>query len=295
MVCPPWTAKKSSPIALRDTVNALVDCISSEKIPTGAYDLEGPEHVSYLELMRRSADEMNLRRYFIKIPVFSVGLSRLWVSVITSQSKELVAPLIQSLLVDMLPGRTATVFPLERAPLPLIQALHQAEMPKMHLEITGQTTVPFVVSAQTDNVVSVQRLPLPTGWDALDVAKEYAQWLPRIMRPLIRLEFSSDATRLRFKLLGLSSPLLELEFIESRSDARRALFLVIGGLLRAANSKPLSRLEFRVFPKQRLVLAAVLDFSPALPWLIYLFSQAQAHRLIMFLFSRHLRKLSEKK
>ncbi|MEN9530339.1 MAG: hypothetical protein RI932_2212 [Pseudomonadota bacterium] len=294
MLCPPWTSKKSSPIALRDTVNALVDCLNSEKVSPGAFDLQGPEQVSYLQLMRRSADEMNLRRFFIKIPMFSVGLSRLWVSLITRQSRELVAPLIQSLLVDMVPGRSAPVFPLERTPLPLIQALHQAEMPKVRLEISGQTMIPNIASPSADTVVSIQRLPLPSGWDALDVAKEYTQWLPRIMRPFIRLDLSSDGTRLRFKLIGLRAPLLELEFIESRSDARRALFLVVGGLLRAVNSRPLSRLEFRVFPEQRLVLAAVLDFSPALPWLIYLVSQAQAHQLIMLLFSKHLGRLSRK-
>jgi uncharacterized protein YbjT (DUF2867 family) len=295
MLCPPWTGKISSPISLRDTVDALSDSLDSEKVAPGAYDLEGPENISYLQLMRRSADEMSLRRLFIKIPVLSVRLSRLWVSLITGQSRELVAPLIQSLLVDMLPGRTAPVFRLGRTPIPLIQALYQAEMPKVHLEISGQSAHTSLMPMNADTVVSVQRLPLPERWDALDVAKEYAQWLPRILRPFIRLELSSDGTHLRFKWLGLRTPLLELEFIESRSDERRALFLVVGGLLRAVNSRPLSRLEFRVFPQERLVLAAVLDFSPALPWLIYLASQAQAHRLIMFLFSKHLGALARKK
>lgn len=291
LVCPPWTAKLSSPVALRDTVTALVHCLDAEKITSGSYDLEGLELLSYKDLMKRAADEMNLTRVFINIPKFSTELSRLWVSLITGFGRELVAPLIQSLLVDMLPGKSAQLFPLQTERMPLILALHQAELPRMRLEISGGSIAPSLVQKTKDTVVSIQRMPLPPHWNSIDVAKEYLQWLPRILKPLLHLNFSADGSQIRFKCIGLHKPLLELQFIEERSDSERALLLVSGGLLSSKHSSPLSRLEFRIIREQNLVLAAVLDFTPALPWLIYLLTQAQAHKIIMGLFRRRLQKL----
>lgn len=293
LICPPWTSKLSSPVALRDAVSALVACLDLDKIKPAAYDIDGPELISYLELMIRAADEMNVRRVFLKFPLFSTTLSRLWVSLITGNSRELVAPLIQSLLNDMHPGKTAPVFPWGSVRVPLMSALHQAEMPRMRIEIANGTVAPIANSPSHDSVVSIQRLSLPKNWTSLDVAKEYAQWLPKVLRPFLRLDVSSDGTLLHFKFIGLRRPLLELQFVESRSDSQRTLLLVVGGLLSSTKSSPLSRLEFRVIPHQQVVLAAVLDFTPALPWALYASTQAQAHKLIMSLFGRRLRKISQ--
>lgn len=291
LLCPPWTSKLSSPISSEDCVAALVDCLDVNSIKPGSYDLEGPEALSYKELMMRAAAEMNVRRFFIDIPAFSTELSRLWVSLITGFSRELVAPLVQSLQVEMLPGKCADVFQQKQQKMPLILALHQAEMPRIKLEIKSATSAIPQVS-QADSVVSIQRMPLPNNWTSFDVAREYTQWLPKILKPFIRIEISANGEFIHFKCIGIRQPLLELQFVESRSDAHRALLLVRGGLLRSSNSSQLSRLEFRIIPEQNLVLAAVLDFTPALPWPIYLLTQAQAHRIIMMLFKKRMKKLS---
>lgn len=293
LVCPPWTSKLSSPVALRDAIDALVACLDLDKIKPSAYDIEGPELISYLELMIRAAGELNVRRIFVKFPFLSTKLSRLWVSLITGNSRELVAPLIQSLLNDMHPGKTAPVFPSGSLRVPLMSALRQAEMPRTRIEIANGTIAPIASQPSTDSVISIQRMSLPKNWTSLDVAKEYAQWLPKVLRPFLHLDVSADGTLLRFKLIGLQRPLLELQFVESRSDSQRTLLLVVGGLLSSAKSSPLSRLEFRVIPHQNVVLAAVLDFTPSLPWALYVSTQAQAHRLVMCLFGRRLRKISQ--
>ncbi|MEN9809058.1 MAG: hypothetical protein RLZZ488_625 [Pseudomonadota bacterium] len=294
LVCPSWTGKMSSPVALRDAVDALVAALDLIKVAAGSYDLAGPETISYRNLMRRTANEMNLRRFFIPFIGVPPQLSRLWVSLVTGAKRELVSPLIQSLLVDMLPGRTAPVFSTTQSKIPLMAALHQAEMPRVKLEIGHQSIAPVAAPLREDNVVSIQRMPLPTDWTALSVAQDYAHWLPQFLLPLLKLRLSADGSIVGFYLRGWSHPLLELEFMPDRSDAERALFIVRRGLLRKENSNPLSRLEFRVIAHQRLVLAAVLDFVPSLPWPMYVLSQALAHRFVMWRFSARLRKISLK-
>lgn len=285
----------SSPISLRDVSDSLLETINEETVQPGSYDLAGPEQISYRKLMERAASEMNVRRIFIPFLGIPPGFSRLWVSTITGASSELVAPLIQSLVVDMLPGKTAPVFNKVTAKDALMTALHQAEMPRVPIEIAHQSIAPVARPDVENSVVSIQRIPLPEGWTAYSVAQDYALWLPRMLAPFIRLDLTSDGQQLRFFLRGVRSPILELEFMVDRSDKERALFFVRGGLLRKKNSNPLSRLEFRVVPKMQVVLAAVLDFSPALPWYIYLLTQAQAHRFVMWRFAARLKKASLKR
>lgn len=135
---------------------------------------------------------------------------------------------------------------------------------------------------------SVQRLPLPRGRDASWVAAEYARWLPRFMRPFLRVEVDESRT-CRFYLRPLRTPLLVLTFAADRSSPDRQLFYVTGGLLSGApNPKNRPRLEFRSVLDRTVVLSAVHDFNPRLPWLIYRLTQAPVHLLVMNGFARHL-------
>ncbi|MEY2986714.1 MAG: hypothetical protein RJB13_235 [Pseudomonadota bacterium] len=292
MVCPPWTAKLSSPISLKDTVDALRMSLSGAKVKPGAYDLGGPELVSYRSLMERSADEMCLRRVFIGIPVFSTRLSSLWVSVISGQSKELVAPLIQSLLVDMRPGVSAPLFPQKPEKISLIAALHQAELPRLPLEISGSQAQDRNPIQIMSSVISIQRLPRPPGWNAHDLLEKYLTWLPAILRPVIKIQ-NSDGFHIGLHLRGIKSSLLSLRLVPERSDNNRALLFITGGILNKAQPNKQGRLEIRVLDKQNIALSAVIDFTPALPWPIYLCTQAIAHRIIMKLFAVHLKKIAK--
>lgn len=73
-----------------------------------------------------------------------------------------------------------------------------------------------------------------------------------------------------------------------RSTADRQLFYVTGGFLvgKAEGVRP--RLEFRAVLDGTFVLAAVNDFVPRLPWLVYKFTQAVFHLWVMLAFGRHL-------
>lgn len=135
---------------------------------------------------------------------------------------------------------------------------------------------------------SVQRLPLPRGRDASWVAAEYARWLPRFMRPFLRVDVDESRT-CRFYFRPLKKPLLVLTFAADRSSADRQLFYVTGGLLTGsirADARP--RLEFRSVLDRTVVLSAVHDFVPRLPWFVYRLTQAPIHLVVMSGFARHL-------
>jgi hypothetical protein len=114
------------------------------------------------------------------------------------------------------------------------------------------------------------------------------------MRPFLRIAYTDDRSVLSFILRGWNQPLLVLGYVAERSDAQRALFFVRGGVLRKKGSNPASRLEFRICTRQNAVLAAVLDFHPALPWPVYIVTQSIAHRIVMWRYSARLKKISKR-
>ena len=136
-------------------------------------------------------------------------------------------------------------------------------------------------------VCSVQRLPLRAGWTAADVAERYMQWLPQSSFALLRATVDASRT-CRFLLRPLRAPLLVLSFSPERSSPERQLFYVTGGLLAGRAAGPRPRLEFRTVLGGAHALAAIHDFVPRLPWLLYKYTQALVHLAVMHAFARHL-------
>jgi hypothetical protein len=89
---------------------------------------------------------------------------------------------------------------------------------------------------------------------------------------------------------GTKICLLELSYSKERSSKERALLYITSGVLARISEGDRDRLEFRMLPGGRAVLAAIHDFTPALPWFIYKITQAQAHLVVMRAFGRHLRR-----
>jgi hypothetical protein len=142
---------------------------------------------------------------------------------------------------------------------------------------------------QPNHVRSVQRLPLPGGRDARWVAEEYSRWLPRALRPLIDVAVDDDRT-LHFKVLGLPWPLLNLHYASDVSRDDRHLYWIRGGML--AGPSDTGRLEFREVLHGEYVLAAIHEFHPRLPWLVYTWTQALFHVWVMWRYRRHLAKVA---
>ena len=92
---------------------------------------------------------------------------------------------------------------------------------------------------------------------------------------------------IKFKLLGIT--LLKLEYIQNRSDENRQLFYITGGYLTKRTNR--GWLEFRSILNDKYIITAIHEFVPRLPWIVYKFTQAKAHLLVMKKFEKHLSNL----
>jgi len=293
LLCPHWTRSMTQPVALRDVVRLLDFCLGRREMFGRAFDLGGPEVMTYVDLLRRTADRLGRRRLIVAVPFIPTRLSVLATRLVTGAHRELVAPLVESLRHAMVAHSPTLQERAGIAAQPFDEALDEA--------LAGERKEASSVEehlARRDRhseagryVCSIQRLPLPPGRDAIWVAKEYARWLPTLFKFVLRVTVDEDLD-LAFRVTGLKSPLLELSYSRDRSSADRPLYYITGGLL-ARESEPSdgrapARLEFRESPDRRSVLAAIFNYRPSLPWWFYRITQAPMHLVVMKMFAWHL-------
>ena len=279
LVCPTWCQSATQPVALHDALQMMHYCLGREEVYDGVYDIGGPRPTNYMAMIETVAELMGKKRIIRPVGFFSPGFSKLWVGLFTDTSTALVAPLIDSLKHDLvaIPNPVLDAFP-DRADFRT--AARRALFGKERLP-------PLPERAEQDKekntVRSVQRLPNPNGHSATYVARIYQRWLPIFFRTMITVESKDDVSE--FKFAG--QPLLQLQFIPDRSDEERQLFYITGG--RLVKRKDYGWLEFRRVLQGRFVISAIHEFVPALPWYVYVLTQANAHAVVMNHFGKYLK------
>ncbi|MPY44257.1 NAD-dependent epimerase/dehydratase family protein, partial [Streptomyces phyllanthi] len=98
MVTPGWVRTRIQPIAVRDVLRLLVGCARLPYDVNRAFDIGGPDVVTYEEMMRRYAAIEGLpRRVIMPVPLLTPRLSGLWVGLVTPVPGALARPLVGSL------------------------------------------------------------------------------------------------------------------------------------------------------------------------------------------------------
>jgi uncharacterized protein YbjT (DUF2867 family) len=289
MACPSWTATPTQPIDLRDLLAVMINCLTKPTHRGQIWDVGGPETITYYQMLEGTARALNQKPRMFPVPAFSPTVSRWWVTLVTGAPRELVYPLVQSLQHSMV------VSPARRFPETELTATtftDSLEYWLSHDTISVHAFEKTKPSTDTPkDVRSVQRLPLPAERNAEWVAHEYFRWLPQFFSSLILVRF--EAQRCAFYLFHPRFVLLELTLSPERSTPDRQLLYITGGFLALPNHGR-GRLEFREVLEGRYVLSAIHEFRPALPWIIYKWTQAIVHLMVMNAFARHLRQLREK-
>lgn len=98
MITPRWVRTQTQPIAIRDVLRYLVLAAELPPEVNRAFDIGGPEVLSYQEMMQSYARAAGLpRRIILPINVLSPGLSSHWINLVTPVPKSIARPLVQSL------------------------------------------------------------------------------------------------------------------------------------------------------------------------------------------------------
>jgi uncharacterized protein YbjT (DUF2867 family) len=102
MTTPKWVMNKTHPIAIRDVLYYLKAAAKLETPVNRVFDIGGPEVLSYADMMQKFAKLSGLKkRWIIKVPVLTPGLSSLWIGLVTPVPTALARPLVGSLISEV--------------------------------------------------------------------------------------------------------------------------------------------------------------------------------------------------
>lgn len=283
MACPKWTLSKNQPADLELALNAIDEMIGNHSFFHQFTEIGGDEVVTYMEILKKTADVMGKKRWIFSVPFFSLGMSKLWVGLFSGSSTDFVSPLIESLKHEMTLNSNHRLN--QKNSISIQKSIKKA----LYEEQTIPVLPPFSLSQSKpkNTVRSVQRISNPAKKSASWVAQRYPIWLSTTFQRLIKVE--NHENLLRFNLFGVC--LLQLEHVYERSDINRQLFYITGGFL--TKRSDLGWLEFRSILGGAYIITAIHEFVPRLPWFIYRFTQAKSHSIVMKRFENYISKMHE--
>jgi uncharacterized protein YbjT (DUF2867 family) len=97
MITPRWVSTRTQPIALTDAVAYLAGVCGLEPVLSSAFDVGGPEVMTYREMMERIARLRGKHPLIIEVPVLTPYLSSLWLHLVTPVKAGVARPLIEGL------------------------------------------------------------------------------------------------------------------------------------------------------------------------------------------------------
>ncbi|MFC8848905.1 MULTISPECIES: SDR family oxidoreductase [unclassified Micromonospora] len=99
MVTPRWVRNRIQPIAVRDVLHYLVGCAALPPQVNRAFDIGGPDVLTFGDMMQRYARVAGLRRRIV-LPVrpLTPSLSSYWVGLVTPVPNAIARPLVESLV-----------------------------------------------------------------------------------------------------------------------------------------------------------------------------------------------------
>ncbi|WP_330329052.1 SDR family oxidoreductase [Streptomyces sp. NBC_00536] len=98
MVTPSWVGTRIQPIAVRDVLRYLVGAATLPAGVSRAFDIGGPDVVTYEQMMRRYAAVAALpHRLILRVPMLTPRLSSHWIGLVTPVPRALARPLAESL------------------------------------------------------------------------------------------------------------------------------------------------------------------------------------------------------
>jgi uncharacterized protein YbjT (DUF2867 family) len=99
MITPRWVTTRIQPIAIRDVLRYLVGSATMPPDVNRAFDIGGPDVLTYKHMMHRYAAVAGLpRRVIVPVPVLTPKLSSHWVGLVTPVPSGLARPLVESLI-----------------------------------------------------------------------------------------------------------------------------------------------------------------------------------------------------
>jgi len=101
MITPRWLNTRTQPIAIRNVLEYLSGVLLRSETFGKAYDIGGPDVMTYKQMLLQFAEIRGLRRFIFTLPVMTPRTSSYWLYFVTATSYKLAVNLVNSMKVEV--------------------------------------------------------------------------------------------------------------------------------------------------------------------------------------------------
>ncbi|MBI4912886.1 MAG: NAD(P)H-binding protein [Acidobacteria bacterium] len=281
------------PLTLQAFLAAVRHCVGHPESYGGTFDVFGPEAVTLKGLLEDTAALLGRRARFLRWRNLPEG--PFW-TLMQALGPRLHPDFLVYLMDLFSAGERGTENPVQQAVVAQWVPFRQTLEAAVRAQRSGSPGTTRHLDddrlREMGRVRSIQRMHLPEGRNAQWMADRYFAWLGTLMKAFIVAVRDPDGSwTIRQRPWG--PRLLRLDFQPSHSTPDRRMYFITGGFLSGTLGRREARLEFRDLLHGRFTLVAIHDFDPALPWMVYRFTQAAMHGLVMKAFQGYMEQAAE--
>lgn len=278
LLLPKWAYNTTLPVAIDDVIDGLYKIVERNPNENESIDIGGPSHMTYKDLFKQTAEVLDKRLPTIDLPIIPIWLSKYWVKLISGVPKEMVYPLMDSLIHDMIRNDENIVKDISIGKIDYKESVRNA----LEEETKTQKKRKSSRKGNIKDVRAISRVVLPKDVNMIQLAESYANFLNRITLNVVNSDFNEDNFTISVPCLNKELLLLSKDFKASNNE--RILYRIVGGDFALDSDGGNARLEFRRLPNSDACIIALQEYEPTLPWWVYKYTQAKVHKSVMNLF-----------
>ncbi|ASE58230.1 NAD-dependent epimerase/dehydratase family protein [Staphylococcus saprophyticus] len=278
LLLPKWAYNTTLPVAIDDVIDGLYKIVERNPNENESIDIGGPSHMTYKDLFKQTAEVLDKRLPTIDFPIIPIWLSKYWVKLISGVPKEMVYPLMDSLIHDMIRNDENIVKDISIGKIDYKESVRNALEEETKTQKKGKSSR----KGDIKDVRAISRVVLPKDVNMIQLAESYANFLNRITLNVVNSDFNEDNFTISVPFLNKDLLLLSKDFKASNNE--RILYRIVGGDFALDSDGGNARLEFRRLPNSDACIIALQEYEPTLPWWVYKYTQAKVHKSVMNLF-----------
>ncbi|KKI63071.1 NAD-dependent epimerase/dehydratase family protein [Staphylococcus cohnii] len=278
LLLPKWAYNTTLPVAIDDVIDGLYKIVERNPNENESIDIGGPSHMTYKDLFKQTAEVLDKRLPTIDLPIIPIWLSKYWVKLISGVPKEMVYPLMDSLIHDMIRNDENIVKDISIGKIDYKESVRNALEEETKTQKKGKSPR----KGDIKDVRAISRVVLPKDVNMIQLAESYANFLNRITLNVVNSDFNEDNFTISVPFLNKDLLLLSKDFKASNNE--RILYRIVGGDFALDSDGGNARLEFRRLPNSDACIIALQEYEPTLPWWVYKYTQAKVHKSVMNLF-----------
>ena len=278
LLLPKWAYNTTLPVAIDDVIDGLYKIVERNPNENESIDIGGPSHMTYKDLFKQTAEVLDKRLPTIDLPIIPIWLSKYWVKLISGVPKEMVYPLMDSLIHDMIRNDENIVKDISIGKIDYKESVRNALEEETKTQKKGKSSR----KGDIKDVRAISRVVLPKDVNMIQLAESYANFLNRITLNVVNSDFNEDNFTISVPCLNKDLLLLSKDFKASNNE--RILYRIVGGDFALGRDGGNARLEFRRLPNSDACIIALQEYEPTLPWWVYKYTQAKVHKSVMNLF-----------